>query len=344
MKLSLNWVAQVSIRRCLILGVIAIVAFISKAAAERVPSSNSPPQPAPTSTTQTVDDADPGWIWHGMEDYSDPDLHGASGHAGGSGSYGAYTFAGVGVDIYGLSAPATEVNGRIHKLGSVQVTIDGKPSSSVVEKGTATSYGFLIARIDGLSNGNHVLQIGPDSGWGVVDYIVVHKTVSAADAAAMLEAANRPLIPAGYYRLIPQSAPDKYLEVSDPSCPDGAIVQIYKDTPTHQQVWHIVPLGGERYRLSPSNAPDEAISVPNLTPELDDPQVVIWKYTGDPRQQMSITPADNGFVRIGPITNPNEVLNVFFNMTSDGTKIIGYQWLAGSKNEVWWLERVSTNR
>jgi len=341
MKVSQTWVEQANIRQRLVLAIIAFFASISLAAAEQVPSSTTPAKPSTGSATQTVDDADPGWIWNGMEDEADPDMYGATAHAGGSGSYGAYTFSGVGVDIYGLSAPATEINGKIHKLGTVKISIDGKPSSDVVEKGSTTSYGFLIARIVGLPDGNHVLQIAPDSGWGVVDYIVVHKTISAADMAAMQEAANKPLISAGYYRIIPQSAPNEYLEVSDASCPDGANVQIYKANPDHQQIWHVVPLGGDRYRLSPQNAPNEAISVPNITPELDDPQVVIWNYTGDPRQQMIITPGYSGFCKIGPVSNPDEVLNVFYNLTSDGTKIIGYKWSGGAKNETWWFDRVS---
>src|SRR3569833_1405454 len=265
----------------------AIIAIMPGVAAENVPP--GPPPLGGSVAIQTVDDADAGWIWSGMDGYSDPDLHGTTGHAGGPGTYGAYTFTGTGVEIYGQSGAAVEVNGRVHKLGSVKVSLDGKTSSEATEKSTGTVYNYLLVKIEGLTQGTHVIQIEPDSGWCVVDFVLVHGSTSTGgrDPLSSAKKVDKPLIPDGYYRLIPQSAPDKYLEVADAACQDGSNIQIHSADPNRHQDRHNIPLGGERYRISPAAAPEEAISVPNLTPELDDPQVIIWTYTGDIRQEMA---------------------------------------------------------
>lgn len=316
---------------------IVLILFLQlAAAADRVGAPSDPQPTQPTQGDQTVDDADAGWIWSGMESYSDPALHGATGHAGGPGSYGAYTFHGVSVDVYGFSGPALVIDGRAHKTGNMKISIDDKEVATTSEKGGDNAYEVVLAHVSGLTDGNHVLQVAPDAGWGVVDYIVVHGSTSGAVPLA----AAKPLIPDGYYQLVPRNAPDKCLDVTDPACPDGAGLQIYEPAEGHTEVWHIVPLGNERYRISPKSAPSEAISIAELTDALNDPQLVLWHYTGDPRQQILIRPVEDGFFRIGPSSDENETVDVFYNGKDNGNKVIGYAW-GGGNNQQWWLAPVS---
>src|SRR4051812_21070953 len=82
---------------------------------------------APVSTAPDaaiVDDAAPGWIWSGMDSFEDPMLKGGSGHSGGPGSYGAYTFKGSYVAVYSMRAPNVEFAGRRHKVGRLRISID----------------------------------------------------------------------------------------------------------------------------------------------------------------------------------------------------------------------------
>src|SRR5580704_15908284 len=60
-----------------------------------------------------VDDADGAWTWSGMVPYSDTGLSHGTGHAGGPGAYGIYTFNGTGVDVYAMRATTVDVDGHV---------------------------------------------------------------------------------------------------------------------------------------------------------------------------------------------------------------------------------------
>jgi len=133
--------------------------------------------PATTGTgaaESLIDDGAAGWIWHGMAPIDDSIMHGGSGHAGGPGSYGAYTFTGTGVDVFAKAGPSVVVDGRGHKIGSLKVSIDGNVKADPRMYRSQDEDEINAFTITGLSSGVHVLQVEPDGGWAAVDYISVH--------------------------------------------------------------------------------------------------------------------------------------------------------------------------
>jgi len=120
-----------------------------------------------------IDDSAPGWVWSGMTEYDDPGLYGSRAHAGGPGGYGSFTFTGTGVDVVGVAVPQVQMDGHVHRAGSLKVSIDGKEVSTSTMKSATTEYKFTGAHIAGLPRGIHVLEVAPVGGWVVVDYIQV---------------------------------------------------------------------------------------------------------------------------------------------------------------------------
>ena len=143
--------------------------------------SQLPPNPLPTAP-KIVDDADAGWIWKGLESFDSPDVFHGNAHAGGPGSYAAYTFHGTGVTVIGMASESIVVDERTHKMGRAKISIDGKPITTSSVLSSRPVYDFNLCTIAGLSNENHVLQVEADGGWIVVDYINV-ATVSSNDPA-----------------------------------------------------------------------------------------------------------------------------------------------------------------
>jgi len=123
----------------------------------------------------------PGWVWNGMDTYEDSQLSRGAGKAGGSG-FGAYTFNGTGIAVYVMKAPNVTIDGRVHKMGRLRVLIDGNLKAAVAVSSTDTQYGYRAFTADGLSTGNHVLQLEPDAGWVVIDGIRVIGGVDTPDA------------------------------------------------------------------------------------------------------------------------------------------------------------------
>lgn len=141
---------------------------------------------APSASADTaLADTAPGWVWSGMEQVDAPaSPHGGTAHAGGPGSYGAYTFSGTGVDVYAMLGPVIEADGRTHRMGKLKVSIDGSlkadPSLFRPQDNDADLDAFTI---NGLNPGNHVLQVEPDGGWAAVEYIQVRDS-SSSDGAS----------------------------------------------------------------------------------------------------------------------------------------------------------------
>lgn len=120
-----------------------------------------------------VEDASPGWVWTGMSATSNPDFSNGAAHAGGIGASGSITFAGTGVEVYSMTGPSISVDGKAHKMGTLNVSIDGEPSSKMPLGGRDLIYGVSAAKITGLRNGNHVLQVTATGGWIAVDRVVI---------------------------------------------------------------------------------------------------------------------------------------------------------------------------
>lgn len=119
------------------------------------------------------------WIWSGMVDYDDPELSTGHGHAGGPGSYGAYTFSGTGIEVYGVRCPVVSLDQKAHRTGKAKVSIDGKERTTVDLAAADIDYHHKIVGIAGLPSGNHVLEVEPVGGWIIIDTVKV-----IADAAS----------------------------------------------------------------------------------------------------------------------------------------------------------------
>lgn len=149
---------------------INLLLFVSAVFADNVVSA---PAGGIVPSNGIVDDADSGWTWSAMTPYSDPGLSGGSGRAGGAGGYGVYTFNGTGVDVYAMRATTIDVDGRVHRVGKLKVSIDGHEKADVSLVTPEKDFNFNAYSISGLTPKIHVLQVEPDDGWAVVDYIHV---------------------------------------------------------------------------------------------------------------------------------------------------------------------------
>ena len=118
-----------------------------------------------------IEESAAGWTWSGMVPYSNPQLSGGGGRAGGPGTYGVYTFTGTGVRVIGLKSPTVTVDGHAHKAGKVRILIDGKEQEVVDIGNPEVVYNITLSEIKNLSDGNHVLQVEPVGGWAVIDGI-----------------------------------------------------------------------------------------------------------------------------------------------------------------------------
>jgi len=131
-----------------------------------------------------VDDADSGWTWSSMAAYSDIGLAKGSGHAGGPGAYGVYTFNGTGVDIFVMRGSTVNIDGRTHRIGKLKVSIDGHEKAEVALSAAAADYNVSAFNVSGLPSKLHVLEIEPESGWAIIDYIKVSSDDDPADSPA----------------------------------------------------------------------------------------------------------------------------------------------------------------
>jgi hypothetical protein len=160
------------------------------ALADTAPTQNAAAQPTVPATTEPgsglIDDSDPAWIWSGMETYTDPNLHGGAGHAGGPGTSATYSFHGTAVDVIGLAGPSILVDGRPHVMGTAVVTIDGKTVSTTLMLESDVVYAASMAHVAGLPDGNHVLRIEARDGWIVVDYIKATLTQGGSVAGSCM--------------------------------------------------------------------------------------------------------------------------------------------------------------
>ena len=135
------------------------------------PGGGTPSTPVPADGI--IDDAMAGWVFTQDKEIDDPQLHGGTAHALPSGATGTYTFHGTSVEVYTMAGPTVTVDGRAHKLGNLQVSIDGKLDGTSSQSQPSPTYDFESFNATNLSNGNHVLQLTADAGWAVIDYIKV---------------------------------------------------------------------------------------------------------------------------------------------------------------------------
>jgi hypothetical protein len=139
------------------------------------------PPTAQTAKPTTADDSDDGWTWSGMDAVSDSNFEGGTAHAGPIGSYGCYTFQGTGIKVYAMTGPGVVSGGRMHKMGKLKVSIDGVEKATVNLVKPSGEYDVCVCDISGLAaDKNHVIQIEPKEGWGVVDSLKISTEVAPA--------------------------------------------------------------------------------------------------------------------------------------------------------------------
>ena len=165
--------------------IIAILSISTSAIAEPmirlVDLVENRPAPQASVDASVVDDADNGWTWSRMAAYADVDLVKGTGHAGGPGAYGIFTFDGTGVDVYAMRASTVAVDGRPHKVGKLKISIDGHLKAEVALSGSGSASTVDVYGVSGLPSKIHVLEVEPEGGWAVVDYIKVNAAASALD-------------------------------------------------------------------------------------------------------------------------------------------------------------------
>ena len=288
-----------------------------------------------------VDDSADGWIWSGMVEIDDSQFRGGSAHAGGPGTYAAYTFRGVGVDVYAAVGPCLTVDARAHKTGRANVSIDGNVVATTDVHGVSTSFDNRVQQITGLSDRVHVLQIDPQAGWFDVDYVVVHSARSTSTSTSTSTgAASKPgsvttdgkdagkpatLAPSvqnGMYYLSPRCANQQTLQVDVDTRP-GDVTGLKLMPPTSQlSTWVVMPLGGDLYRFAPAGDLSQALTLraPNAgTPVL---KAYIDKYMAASNQQLSIVSVGGGYFRISPGVNASVALDVAGQGNTAGTPVV----------------------
>jgi hypothetical protein len=288
--------------------------------------------------TGLIDDTDKAWVWSGMVPYTDHLLHGGTGHAGGPGTYGTYTFHGTAVDVIGLAAPSIVVDGETHPIGKASIILDGKQVSLSTMTADTPQYGSLMARLTGLANANHVIEVQADSGWIVVDYIQAALTPPGSSGYA-----GPTLIPEGNYVLEPRSTSGAMLGETD--WHDGTGATLCAPSHDFPVVWHFMPVRPTVYEISLAAVPTEVLSV--LAPAAGAcakyPRVGIWRDLGGPAQRWTVTPTDSGYVYITVSNAPRSSLNVCDRVTAVGTPLIAYPHDQGEPatqhdvNEQWML-------
>ena len=141
------------------------------------------PGAAQTSHAAIVDDADNGWTWSSMVSYPDIGLAKGTGHAGGSGSYGVYTFNGTGVEVFVMRGNSVNVDGHVHRMGKLKISVDGHVKGEVILAANAVDYNISAINVSGMPSKLHVLQLEPDAGWAVIDYIKVNADEDPAEVS-----------------------------------------------------------------------------------------------------------------------------------------------------------------
>lgn len=281
--------------------------------------------------TGIIDNSDPAWTWSGMSEISDPQFHGGTAHAGKAGTYGVYTFHGTSVNVIGLSGSTLLIEKRPRRLGSATVTIDEKTYPLVSLKSAEPDFQHSLLKVSGLPDGNHVIKIEASTDWIVIDDIV-------ASTEAQPQAANTAGDPGKLYRIFPKSAVNKFLQTADVSLADSAAIEIGAADQSHSQIWRVVSVGNGCYRISPLNAPGQAMTLSHsvLTDESNKGQlnpIIIRKYAGATEQKWVIIPAVDKWYQIGSPSNPS----LHFNVWNWDKFVVGY--IRGNNgfddNELW---------
>jgi len=295
------------------------------------------PQAPPAVSSSVVDDANAGWTWSGFVEYDDSQLHGGTAHAGGPGNYAVYTFTGTSVDVIVMKGPSITIDGRHHRVGSMQVSIDGHLKGDESLRSDSPDYNVDGFSASGLSSGIHVLKIDPQDGWVVVDYIRVHTGDSSDDPGKLddkaVPAGPPVIIPEGNYRIYPRLSSTSTLDDKDWKTDNGTPLQIWKNGDHQKNQWfHLTPLGHGKYWMATEQSPNRAMTM--LAPNADGSLPVgIWDFTEHPAQIWLITQTDDGWCRLSPSNAKSLALTVSRGSTNDGTPTLCEPWRTDASQE-----------
>lgn len=282
----------------------------------------------PSHSGQIVEDTDEGWTWTGMVAVKGPQYHGGTMHAGGPGTSGVYVFEGVGVAVYGLQAAGIKVDDHTNTLGKLSIIIDGKQKDTVDLTAAQDSPDTKLYSVTDLSEGTHVLQVKAVGGWGAIDRINVLSPEDVGDGGRD-------------YTIIPHNAPTMALGTENNDFSDNTATNIWAATGSQSQVWHVVPLGDGKFRISPKSKPGQALTILNrkTPPSMGDPCTMcgVYAYAGVAAQQWKVTPLADGYCEIASVMDGSS-LNVIGSGTGNGTLVIDYAWQVGSVNEEWYFK------
>ena len=143
-------------------GSFALIVILLLAVVLRVNAAGAPPKATMPATVAV-------WTWSGMVDYDDPEIASGHGHAGGPGTYAAYTFTGGGVVIHAVKGLSVTVDHKTHRIGKLRISMDGKEIKTVDLASTDMDPNYQVLSVSNLSNAVHVLQVEPVGGWVVID-------------------------------------------------------------------------------------------------------------------------------------------------------------------------------
>lgn len=275
-------------------------------------------------TATVVDDQDAGWTWSGMAEVDDPQFHGGTAHAGGEGTYCAYTFHGTGVKVIGLGGKSIALGGHRRTLGSAKVTIDGKPVAWQ-PAGAQTDGIVTLFETSGLTDGNHVLSVAADGGWIVIDDIQVIE--------AQQEASKDDPFQGRLYRLQPRHAPGKFLETISNVYDDGTRTEIRSAQPGSRQLWRVTSIGNSLFRISPQDAPNKALTFSN-DKDVNDIAACVYTWSGAAAQEWTFKLQGDGYYEVLSAVDNTHCLDVQYSSANDGALALAFPYNGGD-NEKW---------
>src|SRR3569833_1014564 len=280
-----------------------------------------------TADNGIIDDSAPGWIWSGMTEYDGDTLTGGTGHAGGPGSFGAYTFKGTRFRLFCRLPISIEVDGRVHKGGHVKLSLDGN-AINVKQATTPGDDDVCVADVDGLADGNNVLQVSTDAGWIVVEYLRLDASKAIQTDAVAAKIVST--IHEGVYRIHPRLNDTRLLGSFDGKSvftlgAAGARYGTMKLTAVATDVYKLSPTVDESLALTVMNGSAAGVYALGMTPVRDNP-AQCWYVTRDAE----------GYFRIACASQPDYVLDVSGDLTDIGAGVIVYK-SHGGGNQQWIL-------
>jgi len=303
---------------------IALSAVVAMSIVFELPTSANPPSVVPS--TGIIDDSAAGWIWNGMVEYEGDSLFGGSGHAGGPGSYAAYTFNASHFRLYCSEPYSINEGGRVHKGGHIKLLVDGAPVD--IKQITPSDDSVCVADIAGLSKGYHVVQVSADGGWIVVDYLQLTGSVDDNGATGQDQASQG--FRAGEYRIVP-----RHNDTRTFGSFDGKTAITLGAESGRYGVVTLKPYPDKSYAIASTVDPALVFTMSSTKGDTGYP-MVLQRHTDIPQAHWNITRDKDGYFIISNAAQPDYVFDVARDDTTIGTPVNAYL-LHGLPNQQWMI-------